>query len=58
MEIMVVVMMTAIGTAAWITMTISAMMTLSVVKAVIAAVMVLIFNRDSKIKSNAKTIEL
>ena len=58
MEIMVVVMMTAIGTAAWITMTISAMMTLIVVTAVIAAVTVLIFNRDNKIKSNAKTIEL
>jgi hypothetical protein len=50
MEIMVVVMMTAIGTAAWITMTISAMMTLIVVTAVIAAVTVLIFNRDNKNK--------
>ena len=47
---MVVVMMTAIGTAAWITMTISAMMTLIVVTAVIAAVTVLIFNRDNKNK--------
>ena len=52
MEIMVVVMMTATGTAAWITMT------MIVVTAMIAAVTVLIFNRDNKIKSNAKTIEL
>ena len=56
-------MMMATWMVAWITMTANAMTITITATVVIATVIVvvmisLIFNRDSKIKSNAKTIEL